>query len=282
MLKKIFSNNEDKAEMSFFDHLEELRWHLVRSAFAIIALAIVGFIYTKEILDYVVFGPTRPGFPSYQWLCKLGGLLGMGDKLCMQPVSFKFLNTQMAGMVMLQFKVAIIVGVMGALPYIFWEFWQFVKPALKERELKGSRGIIFWVSAQFFIGVLFSYFLVAPFTINFLAGYNVSDQIDNQFLFSDYFGLMSQIVFGMGVLFELPVLVYFLAKLGILGPNFMRTYRRHAIVVLLVLAAVITPPDILDQLLVFIPLYLLYEISIVISARVYRKREEEEKADEWS
>lgn len=281
MLKKLFSNNEDKAEMSFFDHLEALRWHLVRSAFAIIALSIVGFIYTKEILDYVVFGPTNANFPSYRWLCSLSNLLGMGDKLCMSPVKFDFLNTKMTGMVMLQFKVALIVGVLGSLPYIFWEFWQFVKPALKERELKGSKGIIFWVSSQFFLGVAFSYFLIAPFTINFLAGYNVTDKVENKFLFDDYFGLLSQIVFGMGILFELPVLVYFLAKLGILGPTFMRAYRRHAIVVLLVLAAVITPPDVLDQLLVFIPLYLLYEISIIISARVYRKREEAE-AEEWS
>ncbi|RAJ10442.1 sec-independent protein translocase protein TatC [Chitinophaga skermanii] len=285
MFKRIFANNTDKAEMSFFEHLESLRWHLVRSAFAIVILSIVGFIYTKEILDNVIFGPTNAWFPTYGWLCKFGQMVGLGDNLCITPVKINFQNHMMAGQIMLQFKLAVIIGVVGAFPFIFWEFWKFVKPALKERELRGARGIIFWVSLQFFLGILFSYFLIAPFTINFLASYTVTDKVDNIFFVDDYFSLMTQIVIGMGALFELPILVFFLTKIGFLSPKFMRTYRRHAIVVILVLAAVITPPDVVDQLLVFIPLYALYEISIIVSQRAMKGREDkesEEEIEEWS
>ncbi|NSL89707.1 twin-arginine translocase subunit TatC [Chitinophaga sp. Mgbs1] len=285
MLKKFFSNNEDKAEMSFFDHLEDLRWHLVRSALALVAFSIFGFVYTKEILDNVIFGPTNANFPSYIALCKLGHWIGMGDKLCITPVKVQFLNYKMVGQIMLQFKLAFIIGFICAFPYIFWEFWRFVKPALKEKELKGARGAIFWVSFQFFLGICFAYFLMAPFTINFLASYTVTDKALNQFFIDDYFDLMSQIVLGMGILFELPILVFFLTKLGILTPDFLRAYRRHAIVVILILAAIITPPDLVDQLIVFTPLYLLYEISIFISKKALRDREakqQKKEVEEWS
>lgn len=287
MFKKIFANNSDKAEMSFFDHLEDLRWHIIRSVVAIAVVSVFGFIYTKEILDNVIFGPTNADFPSYIAMCKASHWLGMGDKLCITPVKVQFQNFKMAGQVMLQFKLAFILGLVVAFPYIFYEFWRFVKPALKERELKGARGIIFWVSFQFFLGVAFSYFLMAPFTINFLAGYTITDKAVNQFFLDDYFSLMTQIILGMGVLFELPVLVFFLTKAGLLTPDFMRSYRRHAVVVILVLAAVITPPDVIDQLIVFAPLYMLYEISIFISRKALREMEEKDRNpvvvdDEWS
>ncbi|MBC9933731.1 twin-arginine translocase subunit TatC [Chitinophaga qingshengii] len=287
MLKKFFSNNEDKAEMSFFDHLEDLRWHLVRSALALVAFSIFGFVYTQEILDNVIFGPTNANFPSYIALCKLGHLVGLGDSLCITPVKVTFLNYKMVGQIMLQFKLAFIIGFICAFPYIFWEFWRFVKPALKEKELKGARGAIFWVSFQFFLGICFAYFLMAPFTINFLASYTVTEKAVNQFFIDDYFDLMTQIVLGMGLLFELPILVFFLTKLGILTPDFLRSYRRHAIVVILILAAIITPPDLVDQLIVFTPLYCLYEISIFISKKALRDREaverkEKNEVQEWS
>lgn len=281
MLKKLFSSNEDKAEMSFFDHLEELRWHLVRSAFAIVIVSIFGFIFTDWILTNVIFGPTQPNFPTYSWMCKLSHALNMGDKLCLVPPEIKFQNTKMAGQITLQFKLAFMLGLIGAFPYIIYEFWRFIRPALKDNEAKGSKGIIFWISLQFLLGIAFSYFLIAPFMINFLASYTVSSVIKNDFFIDDYFGLMSQIILGMGCLFEMPILVFFLTKLGLLTPDFMRTYRRHAIVVILILAAIITPPDVLDQLLVFVPLYLLYEISILISARTYKAKEKKE-AEEWS
>jgi sec-independent protein translocase protein TatC len=285
MFKKLFANNEDKAEMSFFDHLEDLRWHIVRSFVAIIVFSTLGFIYTKEILDNVVFGPTKPNFLSYRLLCKISHLVGLKDSLCITPVHIVFQNHVLVGQVMLQFKMAFIIGLVISFPYIFWEFWRFVKPALKERELRGARGVIFWVSFQFFLGIAFSYFLMAPFTINFLAGYTVTESVVNQFFIDDYFGLMSQIVLGMGVLFELPILVFFLTKIGFITPTFLRTYRRHAIVVILVLAAVITPPDVIDQLIVFTPLYLLYEISIYVSARALKGmeiKENEPEVEEWS
>lgn len=271
--------------MSFFDHLEDLRWHLVRSALALVVFSIFGFVYTQEILDNVIFGPTNANFPSYVVLCKLGHLVGMGDKLCITPVKVTFLNYKMIGQIMLQFKLAFIIGFICAFPYIFWEFWRFIKPALKERELKGARGVIFWVSFQFFLGICFAYFLMAPFTINFLASYTVTAKAVNQFFIDDYFDLMTQIVLGMGLLFELPILVFFLTKLGILTPDFLRSYRRHAIVVILVLAAIITPPDLVDQLIVFIPLYCLYEISIFISKKALKEREEsmnKTEVEEWS
>lgn len=285
MLKKFFSNNEDKAEMSFFDHLEDLRWHLVRSALALVAFSIFGFVYTQEILDNVIFGPTNASFPSYVFLCKFSHWVGLKDQLCITPVKVQFLNFKMVGQIMLQFKLAFIIGFVCAFPYIFWEFWRFVKPALKERELKGARNIIFWVSLQFFLGIGFAYFLMAPFTINFLASYTVTEKAINQFFIDDYFDLMTQIVLGMGILFQLPILVFFLTKIGILTPDFLKSYRRHAIVVILILAAVITPPDLIDQLIVFVPLYCLYEVSIVISKRALRDREEKlEKVEveEWS
>jgi sec-independent protein translocase protein TatC len=281
MLKKIFSNNEDKAEMSFFDHLEELRWHIVRSAIAIGVVSILGFVFTDWILTNVVFGPTRPDFPTYIWMCKLSHAVGLGDKMCITPPEINFQNYKMAGQIMLQFKTAFILGLVGAFPYVCYEFWRFIRPALKDNEAKGSKGIIFWISLQFLLGIAFSYLLIAPFMINFLASYTVSEVIKNEFFIDDYFSLMSQIILGMGVLFEMPILVYFLTKLGLLTPSFMRTYRRHAIVIILILAAVITPPDIIDQILVFAPLYLLYEISIFISAKVYREKEKQE-AEEWS
>jgi sec-independent protein translocase protein TatC len=285
MFKKLFANNGEKAEMSFFDHLEDLRWHIVRSFVAIVVFGIFGFIYTQEILDNIVFGPTNATFPSYIWLCKISHLVGMGDKLCITPVKIDFQNHQLVGQVMLQFKVAFYVGLILGFPYIFWEFWRFIKPALKERELRGARGVIFWVSFQFFMGIGFSYFLMAPFTINFLAGYKVTEKVLNQFFIDDYFDLMTQIVMGMGILFELPVLVFFLTKIGFLTPTFLRTYRRHAIVVLLVLAAVITPPDVVDQMIVFTPLYALYEISIYVSGRALKGMEDKENepdVEEWS
>ena len=287
MFKKIFANNRDKAEMSFFDHLEDLRWHIIRSVAAIAVVSVFGFIYTKEILDNVIFGPTNATFPSYIAMCKISHWVGMGDKLCITPVKVQFQNFKMAGQVMLQFKLAFIIGLVVAFPYIFYEFWRFVKPALKEREIRGARGIIFWVSFQFFLGVAFSYFLMAPFTINFLAGYTITDKAVNQFFLDDYFSLMTQIILGMGILFELPVLVFFLTKIGLITPEFMRSYRRHAIVVILVLAAVITPPDVIDQLIVFTPLYLLYEISIFISRKALKEMDEKERNpvvvdDEWS
>lgn len=286
MLKKLFASS-GKAEMSFFDHLEDLRWHIIRSVIAMAVVSTFGFLYTKEILDDVVFGPTNASFPTYRALCAIGHWLNMGDKLCLTPAQPAFQNHMMAGQVMLQFKLAFTLGIVAAFPYIFWEFWRFVKPALKERELKGARGVIFWVSLQFFLGISFAYFMVMPFTINFLVTYKVTDKVVNQFFIDDYFDLITQIVVGLGLLFELPVVVYFLTKVGILSPSFLRKYRRQAIVVLLVLAAVITPPDVIDQLIVFTPLYLLYEVSILISKKAYKARmegreDEETSVQEWS
>lgn len=280
MFKQLFKNNEDKAEMSFFDHLEELRWHIIRSLFAILIGFVVIFVKIGWVYDRVIMGPAHPDFITYRWLCKIGHLLHLGNSLCMEEIKLKLQSTELSGQFMLSLTTSFIGGFIIAFPYIFWEFWRFVKPALKPSERKYTRGIIFWVSLLFFLGVLFGYYLITPYTVNFFANYSVSDSIENRFLIQNYLDIITQLVLGTGLVFQLPVVVFFLSKVGILTPSFMKNYRRHAIVVILVVAAVITPPDVASQLIVSLPLLLLYEISIFICAKVNKQREKDE-AKEW-
>lgn len=280
MFKQLFKNNEDKAEMSFFDHLEELRWHIIRSLFAILIGFVVIFVKIGWVYDRVIMGPAHPDFITYRWLCKIGHLLHLGNSLCMEEIKLKLQSTELSGQFMLSLTTSFIGGFIIAFPYIFWEFWRFVKPALKPSERKYTRGIIFWVSLLFFLGVLFGYYLITPYTVNFFANYSVSDSIENRFLIQNYLDIITQLVLGTGLVFQLPVVVFFLSKVGLLTPSFMKNYRRHAIVVILVVAAVITPPDVASQLIVSLPLLLLYEISIFICAKVNKQREKDE-AKEW-
>lgn len=264
--------------MSFIDHLEVLRWHIMRSVLAILASAIVFFVYIDEIFDTVIMGPTRNDFISYRVLCKLSHVLHMGDSLCMPPMKLNLQVTSISGTFMSSITIAIVGGLLVALPYVFWEIWKFVRPALKASELKYTRGIIFWVSMFFFIGVAFGYFMLAPFTFNFLSNYTIGGMgvIDYRPTLADYLDTLIDIGLGAGVAFELPMATWLLSKLGIITPGFLREYRKYAYVVLLVLAAIITPsPDWGSQLIVVIPLVMLYEISIVIAARIQKKRDEE-------
>ncbi|HQE11391.1 MAG TPA: twin-arginine translocase subunit TatC [Flavipsychrobacter sp.] len=266
------------AEMSFVDHIEELRWHIIRSLIVLIVVSIVVFFNIEWIFDKVILGPAKPDFISYKWLCQLGQLLHV-DVLCLGDMQMKFQNNQMSGQFMMSFSVSFMIGFILSFPFIFWELWKFIKPALKPSELKYARGIVFWCSLLFFTGVAFAYFIIAPFTINFFANYQLSPSFENIITIANYYDTMNDLILGMGIVFELPVIVFFLSRIGILTPKFMREKRRFAIVIILVLAAVITPPDWFSIWLVAIPLLILYEAGIFISARAIKEKENKYLSD---
>ena len=272
----------DQEEMSFIDHLEELRGHIIRSIISILVMAIVIFIYRNWIFDNIIVGPINKDFVSYKALCDFSHWLRIGDALCMPPVEVTMQSTTFGGQFLSTISMAIVGGIIMAFPYIFWEFWRFVKPALKEKEIKNTRFIIFWVSFFFFCGAAFGYFLLGPFTFNFLAGFQLGTEnmIVTRPTFSDYLDNLTNIILGCGLAFELPVLAHVLTQIGIVTPSFLRATRKYAVVIILIVAAFITPsPDWMSQLIVFIPLFLLYELSILVSAKVYRKLEKEEDKD---
>lgn len=270
------------SEMSFIDHLEELRWHLIRSVIAVLVCAIVVFIYSEFIVDTVLFGPTRGDFISAQWLCKLGRSLGLGDAICFTQVKAVFQENTMTGQFIASFTVAFIGGFIIAFPYVFWEFWRFVRPALSEKERKNTRGVIFWVSFLFFLGVAFGYFILTPFMVNFYFSYKLSPQIEIRPTFSDYLENLIYTTVGIGVLFQMPLLVMVLAKIGMVTGKFLRKYRKHAFVIIIIAAAIITPStDPFSLTIVTIPLYLLFEASIIVASRVNKKQDLKDK-EEWS
>jgi sec-independent protein translocase protein TatC len=266
---------DPQTEMSFLDHLEELRWHIIRSVVVMLICAIVVFAYSDWVVDDVLFAPTRPDFISAQWLCRMGQQIGIGQVLCFEPVKTQFLETTMTGQFIASFTLALIGGFILAFPYIFWEFWRFVRPALSEQEKKKTRGVIFWVSLLFFTGVLFGYFILTPFMVNFYFNYKLSSQIVIMPSFSDYLENLIYTTAGIGVLFQMPLLVMLLARIGIVSAAFLRHYRRHAFVIILIAAAIITPStDPFSLTIVTIPLYLLFEASIILAGRVKREKEE--------
>lgn len=268
--------------MSFVDHLEELRWHIVRAVLAILICAIGVFIFIDEVMDVVIFGPIEKGFVTYEWLCNLGHRIGAGDSLCLPPPEVQMQTTTFGGQFISSITIAFMSGVIIAFPYVFWEVWRFIKPALKPQEVKHTRGAIFFVSFFFLLGVAFGYFLLAPFTFSFLSNYKIGTQniIETKPVLNDYIDNLIDITVGAGLAFELPVISYVLTRIGIVTPRFLIEYRKYAYVGLLVIAAVITPsPDWMSQLIVVLPLILLYEFSIIISRRVSKqqlKKEEEE------
>lgn len=282
----LFKRNPDseKAEMTFIDHLEELRSHIIRSVLAILVMATVIFIYRDWIFDYIIMGPVNPDFISYRALCNFSHWAHMGEALCMPPVKVEMQTTTFGGQFLGAISIALVGGVIAAFPYIFWEFWRFVKPALKDTETKNTRFIIFWVSFFFFLGGAFGFFLLGPFTFNFLGGFQLGTKgmLTTRPTFADYVDNLTNIILGCGLAFELPVLSFILTRIGLITPMFLRSTRKYAIVVILLVAAFITPsPDWMSQLIVFIPLFLLYELSIIVSARVYKKEQAKEN-EEWS
>ena len=267
--------------MSFIDHLEDLRWHVIRSVIAVLIGAIVVFIYSDFVVNDILFAPTRSNFISARWLCSLGHKIGIGNTLCFPEVKAKFLENTMTGQFIASFTLAFIGGFIIAFPYVFWEFWKFLKPALSPNELKKTGGIIFWVSFLFFAGVAFGYFILTPFMVNFYFNYKLSPQIEIMPSFSDYLENLVYTTAGIGVLFQMPLLVMVLARIGIVTGSFLRKYRRHAFIIILIAAAIITPStDPFSLTIVTIPLYLLFEASVVIASRIEKRKAKETK--EWS
>ena len=268
------SAQQPKDEMSFLDHLEELRWHLIRSVIAILIVAIVAFIFKDFIFDVLLFGPKQKDFITYRWFCSISQTLGQGNSFCIDELPFRIQSRTMAGQFSAHLWTSILAGFILAFPYIIFELWKFISPGLYEKERKNARGFIFIASMLFFIGVLFGYYIVTPLSINFLGNYSVSSEIFNDFDLSSYIGLLRASVLAAGIIFELPIIVYFLTKVGIITPDFLRKNRKISLVVVLSLSAIITPPDIASQIIVSIPILVLYEVSILIS-RIVTSRQNE-------
>ncbi|MGN6616269.1 MAG: twin-arginine translocase subunit TatC [Ilyomonas sp.] len=274
----------ENAEMSFIDHLEALRWHIIRSVIAILILAAVIFVYRDWIFDNIIAGPINPDFVSYSALCNFSHFIHAGDALCLKSIHIEMQTTTYGGQFLSSITIALVGGVIAAFPYIFWEFWRFVKPALKPKELRNTRFIIFWVSFFFFTGAAFGYFILGPFTFNFLGSFTLGtkEMLTTRPTLQDYLDNLTNIILGCGLAFELPVLASVLTRIGLITPQFLRSSRKYAIVVILFVAAIITPsPDWISQLIVFTPLFLLYQLSIVVSKRVYKKQQEEDENPTW-
>lgn len=267
--------------MSFVDHLEVLRGHLLRSVIAILIGAVIIAIYRDFFVKKVLLGPTHADFPTYGVFCRLGRFLHLEKALCMNGVSIQMQSIGVSTQFSTFISVMLIGGIIIAFPYIFHEFWRFVKPALTKKELQNTRGIIFWVSVLFFLGVAFGYFVIAPYTLNFFGNFQLDENIENRWTIASYFDTLIPLVLGAGLAFQLPLLMILLAKIGIVSATYLRKVRKYSIVIIMIVAAVITPgPDVVSQMTVAVPLLLLYEVSILLTRRIERERAEEDK--EWS
>ena len=269
--------------MTFMDHLEALRWHIMRSVIVWLTAAISIFIFRNWVYDNIIIAPSSDKFVTYSTLCRFGHWLGVGDGLCMPPVKINFQIMEINGTFSSALNIAMVGGVIVAFPYIFWELWRFIKPALSVKEKKYARGSILWVSLCFFAGAAFGYYLLAPFTFNFLATFDLGTggNIDYRPTLNDYIDSLTNLILGCGIAFELPILAFVLAKIGLITAKFLKKYSKYAFVIILLVAAIITPsPDMTSQIIVALPLLLLYWISILLVSRVDRQKAKEEK--EWS
>ena len=264
-------------EMSFLDHLEDLRWHLIRSTLAVLIAATIAFLAKSFIFDVLLFGPSQADFWTYDILCRITTFFGVDGGFCNNEMPFSIQSRTMGGQFSAHIWVAITAGFVIAFPYVLYEFWKFVAPAMKDNERSNARGFIFISSLLFFMGVLFGYYVITPLSINFLGKYQVSDIVLNEFDLSSYISLVRASVIACGLIFELPIVIFFLTKVGVLTPEFLRKYRKYALIGVLVLSAIITPPDIVSQIIVAIPVLILYEISILISVVVYKRIQKEER-----
>ena len=257
--------------MSFLEHLEALRWHIVRSLAAIIIIAITVFYFEEWVFENIIFAPKQGEFITYRFFCSLG------ESMCFRPPDFDLITRELGEQFFTSMKVSFWLGLITSFPYVFYEVWKFIKPGLYKKEQKAARGLVSICSMLFLIGVAFGYYLITPFAINFLAGYSVGDTAITAPTLSSYVSYMTMFTVPTGIAFELPIIVYFLSKIGMLKPSSTRKFRKHAFIVILLLAAIITPPDVITQILIGIPIFILYEISIIVSARVDKKRQAEEK-----
>ncbi|MDQ3394117.1 MAG: twin-arginine translocase subunit TatC [Bacteroidota bacterium] len=261
-------------EMSFLDHLEELRWHIIRAVISIFVFAVIAFVSKDFIWHHLILGPSRPDFFTYRTLCQLGDAIG-SDVLCIEQLPFTIQSRQMSGQFTMHISSSFIIGLICAFPYAFWEMWRFISPALYSKEKNLTRGATFFVSLLFLMGIFFGYYVVSPLSINFLANYQVDPTILNEFDITSYVSTLSMLVLACGLMFQLPIIIYFLSEAGIVTPALMRTFRRHAIVVILIVSAIITPPEVISQILIACPLLILYEISIFLSAMVLRRKKKD-------
>jgi sec-independent protein translocase protein TatC len=263
-------------EMSFIEHLDVLRGHLFKSALAVAVGAVVMAVYNKFIVQRILMGPTHSDFFTYGFLCRLSQKWGLGNKLCMQEIHVTMQSNAVAGQFDVYFNIILIGGFILAFPYVFYQFWKFTKPALKPKELKNTRGVIFYVSLLFFLGVLFGYYVIAPYTISFFANFSMDSNIQNIWTITSYFSTISQLILGAGLAFQLPLVMYFLAKIGVVSAGYLRRVRKYAILIIVIVASIITPPDMLSTIVASVPLVLLYEISILLCVRVEKRQKLED------
>jgi sec-independent protein translocase protein TatC len=270
--------DEEEEGMSFLDHLEELRWHLLRSLAAILILTIVAFLSKSIVFGQVILGPSKVDFVTYRLLCQVADYFGI-TALCIDTLPFTIQSRQMTGQFSMHLTSSMVVGLVISFPYIFWEFWKFISPGLYSKEKQAARGAVFFVSLLFFAGAAFGYFILAPLSINFLANYQLDPTILNEFDITSYVNTLVMLVLASAIMFQLPVVIYFLSMSGLVTSAMLKTYRRHSIVVILIVAAIITPPDVISQLLIAMPILVLYEVGIMIAKRLEKKRAEKERLE---
>ncbi len=271
-------SDQPQAEMSFLDHLEAFRWHIVRSFAAIVVLSVIAFASKEFVFGTLILGPSRADFWFYQMACQMGKTLADSTAFCIDELPFIIQSRKMTGQFSMHITSSIVVGLIVAFPYFFWEMWRFISPALYSQEKQYTRGATFFVTLLFMSGVLFGYYIVTPISVNFLANYQVDPSVLNEFDITSYVSTVTMLVLACGLMFQLPMVIYFMTKAGILNPELLRKYRKHSIVAILILGAFITPPDPISQLLISLPLMLLYEMSIYISTIVYRRNKKKEIA----
>ncbi len=262
-----FSQEPEPKEMGFLDHLEELRWHIIRAGIGVVFFAILGLIFQKQVFEYIVFAPKKADFITYKLFCALS------EATCFSPPELPLITRELGEQFFVGITVSIFLGIIISFPYIFYEFWKFIKPGLYAKEIKIANQLLGVTSLLFILGVSFGYFIIAPFAITFLGGYTVGIEATTSPTLSSYVNYMTMFTLPVGLAFELPIVIYFLAKIGLIGPNVLKKFRKEAFLVIFILAAFITPPDAITQILVGIPLFILYEISIQVAARVVKNSE---------
>ncbi|SHM60341.1 sec-independent protein translocase protein TatC [Cyclobacterium lianum] len=266
---------EEDNGMSFLDHLEQLRWHLLRSISAILVFMVLAFLAKSFVFGEVILGPSRIDFITYRVLCQMSDFFSL-PALCIDKLPFIIQSRQMTGQFSMHITSSLVVGLIAAFPYVFWEVWRFISPGLYDREKSAARGAVFFVSLLFFLGAGFGYYILSPLSINFLANYQLDPSIANEFDITSYVSTLAMLVLASAVMFQLPIVIYFLTQAGLVSSAMLKTYRRHAIVVILVLSALITPPDVISQILIAMPILVLYEAGIIIAKRLEKKRRKEE------
>ncbi|MDR7128691.1 sec-independent protein translocase protein TatC [Algoriphagus sp. 4150] len=266
-----YQEEEEEEGMSFLDHLEALRWHLLRSVAAILILSVAAFLAKSFVFGVVILGPSKVDFVTYRWLCELSDYMGV-QALCIDELPFTIQSRQMTGQFTMHMTSSFVVGFIASFPFVFWEVWRFISPGLYDQEKNAARGAVFFVSLLFFMGAGFGYFILSPLSINFLSNYQLDPSILNEFDITSYISTLTMLVLASAIMFQLPVVVYFLAMSGLVTSGMLKSYRRHSIVVILVLSAVITPPDVISQILIAMPILVLYEAGIQIAKRLEKKR----------